>query len=92
MGYLRPVLDRTNLKVETNGLVRCIAFSGSRATGVEYVRGRNRVSVTAGSGVIVTADAIGTPKLLMLSGLEPATHLRSLGIDVIRDMQGSAKT
>ena len=87
-GYLRPVLDRANLKVETNCLVRRIAFAGSRATGVEYIRGRNRVSVMAGSEVVVTAGAIGTPKLLMLSGIGPATHLRSLGIDVIRDMPG----
>ncbi len=87
-GYLRPVLDRANLQVETNCLVSRIAFAGSRATGVEYVRGRNRISVTAGSEVIVTAGAIGTPKLLMLSGLGPAAHLKSLGIDVVRDMPG----
>ncbi len=70
-GYLKPILERPNLTLETNSLVKRITLTGNRATGVEYAQGRNGVSVKAGSEVIVTAGAIGTPKMMMLSGLGP---------------------
>ncbi len=87
-GYLKPVAGRENLQVETGCQVRRITFSGRRATGVEYRRGRDVVTAKADSEVIITAGAIGTPKVMMLSGLGPAGHLTQHGIKVVQDLPG----
>ena len=88
VGYLKPVLDRSNLTVETGCLVERIKFEGTRAVGVAYSSGRARKSVRAESEILVTAGAIGTPKVMMLSGVGPAVHLREHGIDVVHDLPG----
>ena len=88
VGYLRPVLGRKNLKVKTKCLVKRITFEGSRATGVEYSDGREGRFVRAESEVIVTAGSVGSPKIMMLSGVGPAAHLREHGIDVVEGLQG----
>ena len=88
VGYLRPALKRPNLSVITGALVLRVVFEGRRAVGVEYAIGSNRSVARAGSEVIVTSGAIGTPKLMMLSGIGPAAHLRQHGIAVVQDMPG----
>lgn len=89
VGYLRPIKDRTNLTIRTGCSVNRILFEGNRATGVEYVSdGGDTVQVGAGSEVIVTSGAIGTPKIMMLSGVGPADHLKEMGIDVVHDSPG----
>ena len=88
VGYLKPVLDRSNLTVETGCLVERIRFEGTRAVGVAYSSGRARKSVRAETEILVTAGAIGTPKVMMLSGVGPAAHLREHGIDVVHDLPG----
>jgi len=89
VGFLRPVMDRPNLTVETGCQVRHIQLAGTRATGVTYSRGgRDVFRVHADREVIVTSGAIGTPRLMMLSGIGPAAHLRALGIEVIHDLPG----
>ena len=88
VGYLRPALKRPNLTVETGCQVRRITFEGTRATGVEYSNGKGLQVVRAESEVLVTSGAIGTPKLMMLSGVGPAAHLRGHGIDVVADLPG----
>ena len=88
VGYLRPALGRGNLTVETGCLVERITFEGSRATGVQYFDGKERRTARAQSEVVVTAGAIGSPKILMLSGVGPAAHLEKHGIDVVRDVPG----
>lgn len=88
VGYLRPVLGRPNLTVVTGALVLRVLVEKGRATGVEYVVGSQRHLARADSEVIVTAGAIGSPKLMMLSGIGPAAHLRSHGIDVVQDLPG----
>ncbi|QBL95022.1 Alcohol dehydrogenase [Komagataeibacter saccharivorans] len=87
-GYLRPALKRSNLHVVTGAQVLRIVFSGSRATGVEYAVRGDRHIVQADQEVIVTSGAIGTPKLLMLSGIGPGEHLRQHNIRVVRDLPG----
>ncbi len=85
--YLRPIRGRANLTVRTRAFVEHILFDGTRATGVAYRhRGANR-RVDAGE-VILCGGAIATPQLLQLSGVGPAEHLRSLGIDVVADLPG----
>ena len=88
VGYLKPVMSRPNLTVEMNCLVDRITFEGTRATGVRYFNGKESVTARASSEVIVTSGAIGTPKIMMLSGVGPAAHLQEHGIDVVHDLPG----
>jgi len=93
-GFLTPILNRPNLVVRPRAHVRRLLFTGTRVTGVEYIRsglpgakpvvGQARVS----REVIVSAGAIDTPKILMLSGIGPAEHLRAQGIPVVLDLPG----
>ena len=86
--YLRPALRRPNLAIVTGAHVERVAFAGRRATGV-VVRRRGRLQeVRARKEVILAASAINSPKILMLSGIGPAGHLRAAGIDVLVDRPG----
>ena len=83
--YLRPAMRRGNLRVETGAHATRILFDGTRATGIEYVRGGAACRARAGREVIVCAGAVNSPQLLQLSGIGPATHLDSLGLPVLLD-------
>ncbi len=88
-GYLRPALGRANLTVETRCLARRVLVEGGRATGVEYLRSNGSAAVARAEGeVLMTAGAIGTPKLLMLSGIGPADHLRETGVETVHHLPG----
>lgn len=78
--YLHPVRRRSNLTIWTKSRVERLLFSDRRCSGVAVRRGDNSVAEVAAGEVIVSAGAIGTPKLLMLSGIGPADSLQSLGI------------
>jgi choline dehydrogenase len=86
--YLRPALSRPNLAVETDCLVTGLGIHRGRCTGVRYLRSGAPVRAEAAAEVILSAGAIGSPQLLMLSGIGPARPLRSLGIDVVADVTG----
>ncbi len=86
VGYLRPALKRPNLSLSTGVMVNRILIENGRAIGVEIMRAGRPEQIRAKREVILTAGAIGSPKLLMLSGLGPADDLRALGIAVQRDM------
>jgi len=88
VGYLKPVLGRQNLTLVTGAFVLRIVFEGKRAVGIEYVVDGRTVLARADAEVIVTAGAIGSPKLLLQSGVGPADHLQSVGIDVVHDLGG----
>lgn len=88
VGYLRPAMKRPNLTVKTGCQVNRILIENGRATGVDYAQGGARQVVRATSEVLVTAGAIGSPKLMMLSGLGPAAHLRQHGLSVVQDLPG----
>ena len=83
--FLRPALRRQNLQVVTNTLAQRVLFDGRRAVGVACLRGNEQVQFRARREVIVSAGALQSPKLLQISGVGPANHLRSLGIDVVVD-------
>ncbi|NHN90200.1 GMC family oxidoreductase [Acetobacter conturbans] len=88
VGYLRPALKRKNLHIITNAMVLRLLFNGIRAVGVEYAL-RNTVHVAyAEEEILVTSGAIGTPKLLMLSGIGPAQHLHKHDIPIVHDLPG----
>ncbi len=83
--FLKPARTRKNLTVITDTLVQRVRFEGMRAVGVECVRGESTSSHRARREVILSAGALQSPKLLQLSGIGPAEHLRSLGIEVRLD-------
>jgi choline oxidase len=90
--YLHPIMGRRrNLVVRTNAWVTRVLFDADkRATGVAYLDSvtLQHDTVHARRAVILSAGAIDTPKLLMLSGIGPAKHLREVGIDVLVDSPG----
>jgi choline dehydrogenase-like flavoprotein len=87
--YLRPNMKRPNLEVITGATVLGVELIGGRAAGVR-VRGRGRRErvINAEREVILSAGAIGSPQLLLLSGIGPADHLRSVGVTVHHDLPG----
>lgn len=87
-GYLRPALSRPNLALRTDATVLRIVVEHGRAVGVEIATGASTEIVRAEREVFVTAGAIGSPKLLMLSGIGPAGHLAEKGIKVSHDLPG----
>ena len=87
-GYLTPFLSRPNLTVITEAMSTRILFEGRRAIGVEYLQGGERKQVKAGREVLLSAGALQSPQLLMLSGVGPADHLREHGIEVVLDSPG----
>jgi choline dehydrogenase len=86
--YLAPAAARENLTLHTGAAARRLTFAGERCTGVEYVRGGQVEHATARREVIVSGGVIGSPQLLMLSGIGPADHLRELGLPVVADLPG----
>ena len=88
VGYLRPALARPNLTVLTGCLTTRVLVEGGRAVGVEHVRGGRTAVARAGAEVILAAGAVGSPKLLLLSGIGPADELRALGVPVVHDLPG----
>jgi choline dehydrogenase len=87
-GFLKPVLSRPNLRLETGCLVTGLVFDGLRASGVRWRQdGRERSAHCRGE-IILAAGAIGSPHLLLLSGVGPAAQLREHGIPVVLDRPG----
>ena len=95
VSYLHPIMDeRPNLEVRTNVRAKQVTFDGTRATGVQYLDADQLHSRTAQARreVVLSTGAIDTPKLLMLSGIGPAEHLREVGLDVLVDSPGVGST
>jgi choline dehydrogenase len=86
--YLHPAAGRPNLVIQTDALVTGIDIEGGRAAGVRYLRRGVEEMARADGEVILAGGAIGSPQLLMLSGVGPADHLREHGIAVLADSPG----
>ncbi|KYC43510.1 choline dehydrogenase [Scytonema hofmannii PCC 7110] len=86
--FLLPILHRPNLTVTTEALVTRLLLEGTRTVGVEYQHNGIIHQVRVDREVILCAGVFDSPKLLMLSGIGPAEHLRSLGIPVIVNLPG----
>jgi choline dehydrogenase-like flavoprotein len=86
--YLSNASQKPNLSILKDALVRRVTFEGTRATGVELMQGGQVSTLQAKAEVVLSAGAFGSPQLLMLSGVGPAAHLRSLGIAVVADRAG----
>lgn len=87
-GFLKPVLDRPNLRLETGVAVDKVLFEGKRATGVRFRRGSEWVEARVSGEVILSAGAIGSVQVLQRSGVGPAQWLRALGIPVVHAAEG----
>jgi choline dehydrogenase len=79
-GFLKPVRQRANLHVVTDALVDCVSFDGLRATGVRWRAGDRVHAASAAREVVLAAGALGSPQILMRSGIGPVAHLREHGI------------
>jgi len=86
--YLRPAMQRPNLKVETGALAQHIDFDGTRATGVSYRRDGTLHRVRARREVLLAAGAIQSPQLLELSGIGDAAVLQRAGVPVVHHAPG----
>ena len=87
LNYLDMARHRLNFTIRGSVTARRILFEGKRAVGIEAESGEGVFSVE-GDQIIVCSGAVASPQLLMLSGVGPAEHLRSLGIEVIHDSPG----
>jgi choline dehydrogenase len=88
VAYLRPAMRRPNLTVMMAEMVVRVIVEDGRATGVEVKSGGINETIHAEREVIVAAGAIGSPRLLMLSGIGPAEHLRTAGVTPVHDLSG----
>jgi len=87
-GFLKPVLHRRNLRLETGCLVERLALAGKRTVGVHWRQNGVACSARCHGEVILAAGAIGSPHLMMLSGIGPAEQLTKFGIPVVLDKPG----
>jgi choline dehydrogenase len=85
--YLRPIADSPNLRTLTRARARRLVIEGDRCVGVEFARD-GKIERAHADEVVVSGGTIGSPQLLMLSGIGPAEHLRSHGIEVVADLPG----
>ena len=86
--YLRPARQRSNLEVVTKAQADKIVIEGNRAAGVAYTRGDRSTTAKANREVILSAGAVGSPHLLMLSGIGPPDVLRAQGVQVKNALPG----
>ena len=86
--FLRPAETRPNLSVQTGVHALRVRIENGRATGVDIYRDGKTDSLRAEREVILSCGAIGSPRLLMLSGIGPADHLRDVGVKVVHDLSG----
>ena len=83
--FLRKAEGRANLVIRTATRVHRVLFEGKRATAVQLEDGS---LIKAAREIVLTAGALATPKILQLSGIGPAAHLKALGIDIVADLPG----
>jgi choline dehydrogenase len=88
VGYLHPVMKRPNLRVITRALTERVLFEGKRAVGIAFRENGVPKTVRARREVILSGGAIGSPHILLLSGVGPAEHLADKGVEIVHDLPG----
>jgi choline dehydrogenase len=86
--FLKPVLNRANLRLETGCLVESIVFAGRRATGVRWRQASEERNARCRGEIILAAGSIGSPQIMQLSGVGPAQQLSEHGIPIVADRPG----
>jgi choline dehydrogenase len=87
-GFLKPVLQRPNLRLETGCLVEGLIFEGKRAAGVRYRQQGTARTARCRGEIVMAAGSLGSPQIMMLSGVGPAADLNDLGIPIVLDKPG----
>ncbi len=90
LAYLDPARHRLNLTIRANVTARRIVFADNRAVGLEVESGGERFTIE-GEQIVLSGGAIGSPHLLLLSGVGPAEQLGSVGVNVVHDLPGVGK-
>ncbi len=88
VAYLHPALERDNIAIQGEAQVHRLIIEDGRCVGVAFESGGKSFKVKSKAEVILSSGAIGSPQLLMLSGIGPAQDLEALGIDVVLDLPG----
>jgi choline dehydrogenase len=87
-GFLKPVLNRSNLRLETHVLVDRLIIENGRAVGVRFIQNGETIEARTKGEVVLSAGAIGSVQVLQRSGIGPADWLTAAGIEVARDVPG----
>jgi len=87
-GFLKPVLSRPNLRLETGCLVERLLLDGRKAVGVQFRQNGMLYSAKCRGEVILSSGSIGSPQILLLSGIGPAAELKALGVPSVLDRAG----
>jgi len=87
-GFLRPVLNRRNLAVQTNAMVERLLLDGKRVTGLVMRQHGQQREIGAAREVVLAAGAIGSPQIMQLSGIGPGAVLQPFGIEVRHALEG----
>ncbi len=88
VAFLHPALERDNLAIQAEAHVQNLIIEDGRCTGVRFRAGDEMHDVMADAEVILSAGSIGSPQILMLSGIGPRDALEALGISVVHDLPG----
>jgi choline dehydrogenase len=88
VGYLRPAMQRANLRVVTGALTEKVLLEGRRAIGVSFRRNGRLCMARAAREVILCGGAVNSPQLLMLSGIGPQSHLAEFGVPFVHHLPG----
>ncbi|SDH05489.1 GMC family oxidoreductase [Sulfitobacter delicatus] len=88
VAFLHPALERDNLAIQAEAHAQNLIIEDGRCTGVRFKAGEEMHEVFADAEVILSAGSIGSPQILMLSGIGPRAHLEEMGISVLHDLPG----
>jgi choline dehydrogenase len=91
VGYLNPIKNRSNLKIDIHCHVKKINFEDKKAVSVSYWRNNELFTVTADKEIILSAGSIGSPQILQTSGIGDPKKLSKFGIDIVIDSPGVGK-
>ncbi|WP_256367974.1 GMC family oxidoreductase N-terminal domain-containing protein [Ruegeria sp. HKCCD9179] len=89
--FLHPALERDNIVIQAEAHVQNLIIEDDRCTGVRFKAGDEILEAKAGSEVILSAGAYGSPQILLLSGIGPKAELEAIGINVVHDLPGVGK-
>jgi len=91
VGYLNPVKNSNNLKIETKCHVQKINFENNKAVSVSYFKDNKQITVKANKEILLSAGSIGSPQILQTSGIGDGDKLKNFGIEIIKDLKGVGK-
>ena len=91
VGYLNPIKNNKNLKIETKCHVQKINFENNKAVSVSYFKDNKQITVKANKEILLSAGSIGSPQILQTSGIGDGDKLKNFGIEIIKDLKGVGK-